>query len=150
MRPPPLPVFIGREHDNFEEIFNNYTKPLKVNLWLSAAWLIGLATVVVLMNTLDFLKPEQESIGGWFERSGALLGVCGMLVEFRLKTIDNIIQNASMKFTPDVFQEFVRYERYKGYFHKLVLSYAIIGAIMWSYGSPVLFGLGRISMWIYS
>ncbi|EGR0068545.1 hypothetical protein LQK65_003214 [Vibrio parahaemolyticus] len=147
---PQLPVFIGREHKDFDTIFNSYTKPLKMNLWFCAIWLVGLATVVVLMNTIDDLKPEQETVGGWFERSGALVGVCGMLVEFRLKTVDSIIHSASMRFTPDVFQVFVNYEKYKGYFHKLALSYAIIGAIMWSYGSPVLFGLEHISIWLRS
>jgi hypothetical protein len=145
-----LPEFVGREHDRFNEIYASFITPLNNNFLFCGLWFLGLAILIVCINTIDFLRPFEESIGSWFERSGALIGVCGLLVEFRLKTIDNIIGCASMTFTPDVYKTFGKYEEYKSYMHTVALIYAILGAIIWSYGAPVLIGLNHIVLWLHS
>jgi hypothetical protein len=145
---PRLPVFVGREHENFEEIYASFIKPLHRLFLFCILWFLGLTVFIFCINTIDLLRPVEESIGSWFERSGALIGVCGMLVEFKLKTVDNILGNASMAFKPDVYQSFGKYEKYKSYMHVTALTYAIVGAIIWSYGSPVLVWINHLLLWV--
>jgi hypothetical protein len=133
-----LHEFIGFEHTNFTNIFSSYNKPLKNCVVFCWFIFIAVFIFVCLLNTVELLRPEQESIYTWFERSGALVGACAIFIEFKLKLIDSTLDQAALVFEPEPFAKLSKYESYKQYLHWLALAYGIIGTLIWSYGSPFL------------
>lgn len=141
---PRLPVFIGFDSENFEDIYSSYKKPIIRRILFCAAVFALVFIFVLVINTVEAIRPSQESVFTWFERSGALVGACAVFVEFKLKLIDDILSQASMRFKPDVYRTFGKYYKHKNYLHRTALAYGIIGALIWSYGSPFLVLLKNI------
>jgi len=138
-RPKQLPTFIGFKHPKFDEIFDSYKNPMKKRIIFCWGVLLLVFILVVLLNTLGALRPDQEQVFTWFERSGALLGASAVFVEFKLKLIDEILTSASMKFEPDPYNKLITYHYKKEHLHWAVLVFATVGTIIWSYGSPIWF-----------
>lgn len=140
-RPPEL---IGFEHSKFTEIFSSYDNPLKHRVRFCWFVLSSVFIFVYLLNTLEILRPAQESSYTWFERSGAIIGACAIFIEFKLKLIGSYLDQASMEFKPEVFTTLSKYESYEKYLHWLALTYGIIGTLIWSYGSPFLAFINKL------
>lgn len=138
MNRPSLPVWIGYKSENYVAIFASYETPLMKRVVFCSAVFLFVFILVLLLNTVEILRPSQESPYSWFERSGALIGACAVYVEFKLKLMDSIMEQASMKFEPDVFQDLGKYDRYKNNLHRVALAYGVVGTLIWSYGSPFL------------
>ena len=149
-RPQHLPIFVGFDHPEFERIFNSFKDPMKKRVIFCWTILLSVFVFVVLLNTVDFLRPAQESNFTWFERSGALLGACAVFVEFKLKLIDEILSSGSMKFEPESYKKLVVYHYKKEHLHRAALAFGIVGTIIWSYGSPIWLFVGNIVEYIYS
>jgi flagellar biosynthesis protein FliQ len=138
MTRPRLPIFIGYDSENFENIYSSYKEPIvKRIVFCSAAFALTFIFALII-NTIEAIRPIQESAYTWLERSGALIGACAVFVEFKLKLIDDIVSQASARFKPDVYRTFGKHCRYKSYLHCTALFYGIIGALILSYGSPLL------------
>ncbi|ADT94404.1 hypothetical protein [Shewanella scandinavica] len=133
-----LPTFIGFDSEGFENIYSSYKEPIVKRIGFCSAAFALTFIFVLIINTVEAIRPFQESAYTWFERSGALIGACAVFVEFKLKLIDDIVSQASTRFKPDVYATFGKYCRYKNYLHRTALFYGIIGALIWSYGSPFL------------
>ena len=125
----------------FESEYSLYQSDLRNNTLLSVLWLFFLLLLVLSLNCFEALRPEQETFGSWLERSGALLGICSLLVEFRLKNIDNILHSIALTFTGDAYKKLMNYYVYKNWLHNIVLFYAVVGTAIWSYGSPLHFAI---------
>ncbi|MFT6138607.1 MAG: hypothetical protein ACJAUJ_001702 [Salibacteraceae bacterium] len=150
MKPPTLPSFIGFDHPQFDDLFASYHSPMKWRVIFCWLVFISLLVFVILLNTIEALRPSQESSYSWFERSGALIGACAVFVEFKLKLIDTILHSASMSFKPDVYQKLIKYDVYKNYLHWMALTYGIVGTLIWSYGSPFLILLSKLAKMVGS
>ncbi|MFZ7318225.1 hypothetical protein [Comamonas jiangduensis] len=144
IKPPQLPVFIGSDSTNFKFIYESYKEPILKRIILCAAVFVLVFMFVLLINIVKVIRPPQENIFTWFERSGALIGASSVFVEFELKSIDEYLFSASMKFKPDVYRTFEKYVRYKELLHRTALVFGIVGALVWSYGSPLLYLLKNI------
>lgn len=138
MTRPQLPIFIGFDNENFENIYASFKDPIVKRMLFCTAAFFLVFIFVLIINTVEAIRPSQESAYTWFERSGALIGACAVFIEFKLKLIDDILSQASIRFKPDVYKTFGEYYRYKNYLHRTALAYGIIGALIWSYGSPFL------------
>jgi hypothetical protein len=144
IKPPPMPTFIGFNHPSFDEVFMSYKKPLKKMVIFCWSVLLLVLFLVILLNTLDALRPVQEMPYTWFERSGALLGACAVFIEFKLKLIDTILDRGAMKFEPEPYNKLMVFHVQKEYLHQAALFYGITGTLIWSYGSPIWIYLDRL------
>ncbi len=144
MKPPPLTMFIGLDHPQFDEIFVSYHSPMKRRVIFCWIVLLSVLAFVVLINTVELLRPAQETTYSWFERSGALIGACAVFIEFKLKLIDDVLASGSMKFDPDAYNKLLKYYTYKKHLHLMALTYGILGTLIWSYGSPFLIFISKL------
>lgn len=112
-------------------------RAMRQNIGAGLLWFLSIAILVVLFNTVDFFRPPGETAGSWLERSGALIGVAGILIEFRTKRMNNVLSNSSMKLAPTLFRRISFYSKHMSVLHVLGLFCACFGALIWSYGEPI-------------
>ena len=93
------------------------------------------------LNLSPFMRPSFETAASWLERLGALVGVMAMFIEFRSRHISNLLNNAVLQLPPSLFQQINDYASHESIIHKVVLFLGISGAVIWSYGSPILKGI---------
>ena len=133
-----LPIFIGLNHPKFDEAFDSYKNPIKKRVMFCWAVLLLVFILVFLLNTVSFLRPEQEDAFTWFERSGALLGAIAVFVEFKLKLIGEKLDSGAMIFEPEAYDRLMIYHYKKEHLHSTALVFGVVGTLIWSYGSPIL------------
>ncbi len=123
------------------ELAGKYESALKKELHTCIALLLLTLSIFGCLNFVPFMRPSFETAGSWFERSGALVGVMAMFIEFRSRRISNLLSNAMLQLPPSLFQKINQYASHESIIHKVVLVLGILGAVIWSYGSPILIGL---------
>lgn len=68
-----------------------------------------------------------------------------MAMEFRIQQMNNVMSNAGMKLAPSLFSKVCAYEKHVSALHIVVLFYAAIGTIVWSYGEPLYNSYSKLS-----
>lgn len=111
---------------------------LKKEVWLCIGLFLLITVIFFCLHFVPFLKPSFETTGSWLERSGALVGAMAMYIEFRSRRISTLLDNASVGFPPEIFKKINKFASHEAKIHKVVLIYGIAGAVIWSYGSPIL------------
>ncbi|MBB1295505.1 hypothetical protein [Pseudoalteromonas sp. SR41-4] len=142
----PARIIVPDENDpKVIELVGRYELALKKEFWVCVALLMGTLIIFGTLNFVPFMKPSFETAGSWLERSGALVGVMAMFIEFRSRYISNLLNNAVPQLPPSLFQQIYRYAKHESIIHKIVLFLGASGAVIWSYGSPIL--TGTQSLW---
>jgi hypothetical protein len=126
------------------ELAGKYESTLKNEFYVCVALLLFTFFIFYFLNFVTFMRPSFESAGSWLERSGALVGVMAMFIEFRSRLISNLLDNAVTQLPPSLFQKINRYASHESIIHKWVLFLGISGAVIWSYGSPILNGIQNL------
>jgi len=127
------------------ELAGKYESALKKEFWVCVALCLMALGIFSTLNFVPFMRPSFETSGSWLERSGALIGVMAMLIEFRSRGISNLLDNAVPQLPASLFKKINRYASHESLIHKTVLLLAASGAVIWSYGSPILTGMQ--SLW---
>ncbi|MGS2718928.1 hypothetical protein ACVBE9_12225 [Eionea flava] len=127
------------------ELAGEYESALQKEFYICIFLVILTIGIFTALNFVSFMRPSFETAGSWLERSGALIGVMAMIVEFYSRRISNLLNSAAPIMPSKLFQQINRYARHESIIHKTVLFLAAIGAVIWSYGSPILIGIQ--SLW---
>lgn len=139
-------IIVPDENDpKIIELSGKFESALKREFWICVALLLVTLVIFGALNFVPFMKPSFETLGSWLERSGALIGVMAMFIEFRSRRISNLLNNAIPQLPPSLFQQINRYASHESIIHKIVLFLGVTGAVIWSYGSPILIGMQ--SLW---
>lgn len=126
----------NQERYSFEDNLDTQAAELEVKI-KRGFFICGLLVIPTILVTLfgyfGVLKPINEDIAIWFQRSGSLIVMCAVLIEFQLFSIHGAI------FPSDVsFSQFTDLENKYGNKHKLfsvfAASVAILGTVIWGYG----------------
>jgi len=136
-RPSSLPIMGDESHPPSLAYCNGCVGYLNKQFYICALLVLGVLLVFLMLNFLPLLKPNEESIGSWLERSGAIIGAIALVVEFRIKKMENAITHASLKLAPSLYARVSEYEIHLKWLHRIVLFYGVSGAIIWSYGEPL-------------
>jgi hypothetical protein len=128
------------------ELSEKYESALKKEFYICVALIIVTLGIFSTLNFVPFMRPSFETAGSWLERSGALVGVMAMFIEFRSRRISNLLNNAMNQLPISLFQQIDRYSNHETIFHKVVLFIGALGAVIWSYGSPILMGIQSLCM----
>lgn len=113
-------------------------KLLQLQFLSAFGWLAFLVVIFSLLNFLPFFPPENETQGSWLERSGALIGVIALAIELRAQRMSNVMNNATTRLPPALFKQVDSYSSKESLLHGIVVVLGALGAIIWSYGSPLL------------
>ncbi len=116
---------------------NGCVEYLNQQFYICVILLVCVLLIFLMLNFLAFLKPAEESIGSWLERSGAIIGAIALIVEFRIKKLESAMSSASMRLAPSLYARINKYEIHLKWLHRIVLFYGVSGAIIWSYGEPL-------------
>lgn len=123
-----------------KKLANEFESALKKEFYVCVALLLVTLGIFCSLNFVSFMRPSFETAGSWLERSGALVGVMAMFIEYRSRNISNLLDNATPRLPPLLFQQINHYAYHESIIHKVVLFLGISGAVIWSYGSPILKG----------
>lgn len=82
-----------------------YEDALKKEVLICIGLCLLITVIFFCLHFVPFLKPSFETTGSWLERSGALVGAMAMYIEFRSKRISTILDNASVRFPPEIFKK---------------------------------------------
>ncbi|MEJ6080840.1 hypothetical protein MT391_20265 [Vibrio sp. 1-Bac 57] len=123
------------------ELAGKYKSALKKEFYVCVALLLVTLGIFGSLNFVSFMRPSFETAGSWLERSGALVGVMAMFIEYRSRYISNLLNNAVPQLPPLLFQQINHFARHESIIHNVVLFLGISGAVIWSYGSPILKGI---------
>lgn len=133
--------FPDEVYDN--QLFPEFRRAAQRDWLWAIAWLSGLLGLFLVLNLAPGIRPGEESIGSWFERSGALVGVFGLIAEFRARRIEGTLDMAALRLETEYYAKLVLFEHRVAFLHRAVLVYAAFGALVWSYGEPLLTGLSK-------
>jgi len=79
------------------------------------------------------MKPESEDLSAWFQRSGSLIVMLSVIVEFQLFSIHTSLNTSRLAF--DQYEALKKkYGRKHLVYSVLTVSVAIIGTVIWGYG----------------
>jgi hypothetical protein len=126
------------------KLFPRFESAARRDFLCSIAWIFGLLALFLILNLAPGLRPDEETVGSWFERSGALVVVFGLVAEFRVRRIESTLEMAALRLEPEYFKKLAPFERRVVFLHRAVLIYAAFGALIWSYGEPLLTGLSKL------
>lgn len=136
-KPSMLPMMGDENHPPSLAYCNGCVEYLNQQFYICVALITGVFLVFLMLNFFHFLKPIDESIGSWLERSGAIVGAVALMVEFRVKKLESAMTSASMRLAPTLYARVSKYETHLKWLHRIVLFYGISGTIIWSYGEPL-------------
>jgi hypothetical protein len=138
-RPPPLPI--GRNEQDPSAIAdkNAVEEALNKKLLAIGFYVVFLVVVGILLFTIPSLMPPEENIGTWVERFGALVAILSLSIDSQLKKADEYLNSAAMCLPLGLFQSLTSSYSYILYLEKASLCFAIVGAVVWAYGSVIIF-----------
>ena len=104
---------------------------------LQSSLLILFGIIPPLLALTTDWRPEGENMASWFQRSGSILVIFSVLVEFKLLTLFSTFYPGAeaMLWTDTIAKKY-----YKKYLFVTYLSaiLAIIGTIIWGYGDVLI------------
>jgi hypothetical protein len=97
-------------------------------------WAFGLCVCAVippLFSMLGSFRPQAETPGQWFERSGALMTVIAVFAQFKAGSIATMIAGGTFG---ESWEAYHKYKRHQAVVAGLSLVLVVIGTIVWGYG----------------
>ncbi len=119
----------------------NITVDTRLRLELLFILLLCLVAVMVeVLAVASVLKPESESLGLWFQRSGAITSIFCVFAQFRINNFLESIRGGTFSESWALFRLFNKQQSAVSW---LVTLTAIWGALVWGYGDLMLQHLGH-------
>lgn len=107
-------------------------KSIKIKLWRYGV-ASSLAFLLPIVAWSGILMPEQEAQASWIQRSGSVMVVWGILVEFRLLSIEGYINPSGATYVVP-FDLLESYKISYRLISMLTISVMVFGTIIWGYG----------------
>lgn len=86
-----------------------------------------------IIGCFGIFKPEEENISVWFQRSGSLIVMLAVIVEFNLLSIHTYLNSARIH-----FNEYEDLKKKYGVKHNIFSVFTVIiaiaGTVIWGYG----------------
>lgn len=89
------------------------------------------AVIPPLLSMLGSFRPQAESPGQWFERSGAVMTVFAVFAHFKADTIATMIAGGTLG---ESWEAYHKYKRHQAVVAGLSLVLMVIGTVVWGYG----------------
>jgi uncharacterized membrane protein YuzA (DUF378 family) len=113
-------------------------KRTQVYLGVCITLLVIAVAAPLATGVFDLFRPESETIGEWFGRSGAITTVFSLLV---VSTLNEGLRNLWIPGQLADLEKIAVHEQYKPRFNwceNIALVLTIIGTIIWGYGDLLL------------
>ena len=114
---------------------NETQQKIKIKLWC-----YGIVALVILLLPIlswySFLMPESENQASWFQRSGSLMVIFSILIEFKLFSIYKYIHPGRVSVVISPYSIHSYQKTYK-YISILNISMIVIGTLIWGYGDII-------------
>jgi len=104
-----------------------------VTHFIGSSLLVIVALIIGYIGYGGTFAPEGETNATWFQRSGSLIVVCALWLEFNLFKVNDLV-NPTGIITEDGDRFFIRYGRYFSTLKYVGAVVALIGTIIWGYG----------------
>jgi hypothetical protein len=94
---------------------------------------IAIAILIPFVSLYWDCRPQNESIGTWFQRSGSFMVLLAVLVEYKLFSINGDVNpNGVISVEQgELSEKFGRWHKVSTY---LAVLLAILGTLIWGYG----------------
>ncbi|MGD0103845.1 MAG: hypothetical protein ABSC06_07385 [Rhodopila sp.] len=105
-------------------------------------WAISLcicAVIPPLLSLVGRFRPQTESPGQWFERSGAVMTVFAVFAQFKANGIATMIAGGTFA---ESWEAYHKYKRYQAAVAAVSLVLVVFGTAVWGYGD-LIFSLAR-------
>lgn len=89
------------------------------------------AVILPLFSILGTFRPQAETPGQWFGRSGAVMTVFAIFAQFKAGSIATMIAGCTFA---ESWEAYHKYKCYQSVLAGLSLLLAIVGTIVWGYG----------------
>jgi hypothetical protein len=89
------------------------------------------AVVPPLFSLTDILAPEDEPLGQWFQRSGAVMTAFAVFAQFKAAGIATMIAGSTFA---ETWEAYHKYNRFQALAAWLSLVLVVIGTLIWAYG----------------
>jgi hypothetical protein len=89
------------------------------------------AAVPPLFSLTGIFRPEDEPLGQWFQRSGAVMTVLAAFAQFKASGIATMIAGGTFAETWEAFHKYNRLQTLAAW---LSLVLIVIGTLIWAYG----------------
>ncbi len=106
---------------------------LKIELGF-IVFLIVCAIGAGLFAYSGWLKPENDSPGIWFQRSGSITAIFSAFAQFRINNFLERIRGGTFAESWKLYNEFIRRQ---AMFSWAVTAIGIVGAVVWGYGDLI-------------
>lgn len=144
-RPPPLPI--GRNINDPSAVAERDLVKSEVDkrLFIILLFLIILIATGIVLFYVPNVRPPNEGINTWTERFGALLGIFALTIDSQLKKTNEFLFRAAGRIPLGLFQPLSNSYRFIPKLERVSLAFAIFGAIVWAYGSVIIYWFGVLS-----
>lgn len=142
---PPLEGMYRPPDDPGAQQERNYYKQEIANCLIAIFLAIaGLMAVGFFLFLIPNLKPPSDSFASWVERFGAIIGIFSIFIDLRLRKIERIFTVAGASLPRPLFLSLGNLSNNIPIFERIAFGLAIFGAIVWAYGSVILFWLSKL------
>jgi hypothetical protein len=89
------------------------------------------AVVPPLFSLTGIMAPEDEPLGQWFQRSGAVMTAFAVFAQFKAAGIATMIAGGTFA---ETWEAYHKYNRLQALVSWLSLVLVVIGTLIWAYG----------------
>jgi hypothetical protein len=89
------------------------------------------AVIPPLFSLTGIFRPEEEALGQWFQRSGAVMTAFAVLAQFKAAGIATMIAGGTFA---ETWEAYHKYNRFQALTAWLSLVLVVIGTLIWAYG----------------
>jgi hypothetical protein len=89
------------------------------------------AVILPLLSMLGSFRPQAESPGQWFERSGAMMTVFAVFAQFKAVSVATMIAGCTFG---ESWEAYHKYKRHQAVVAGLSLVLVVMGTVVWGYG----------------
>jgi succinate dehydrogenase/fumarate reductase cytochrome b subunit len=89
------------------------------------------AVVPPLFSLTGIFRPEEEAVGQWFQRSGAVMTAFAVFAHFKAGGIATMIAGTTFA---ETWEAYHKYNRLQALAAWLSLVLVVIGTLIWAYG----------------
>jgi len=89
------------------------------------------AVVPPLFSLTGIFTPEEEPLGQWFQRSGAVMTAFAVFAQFKAAGIATMIAGGTFA---ETWEAYHKYNRFQALAAWLSLVLVVIGTLIWAYG----------------
>jgi hypothetical protein len=89
------------------------------------------AVVPPILSLTGIFRPEDEPLGQWFQRSGAVMAALAVFAQFKVSGIAIMIAGGTFA---ETWEAYHKYNRLQALAAWLSLILIVIGTLIWAYG----------------